>query len=37
MRENTLKKTMVGELLFPDESYAIMGAAFEVYKELGPG
>ena len=25
------------ELLFKDESYRIMGACFEVYKELGPG
>lgn len=37
MREKSLKKIGVGELLFPDESYALMGAAFEVYKELGPG
>ena len=25
------------ELVYKDEVYAIMGAAFEVYKELGPG
>ena len=25
------------DLVLPDESYALMGAAFEVYKELGPG
>ena len=25
------------DLILPDESYALMGAAFEVYKELGPG
>ncbi len=37
MRQNTLKKTEMAALLFPDESYALMGAAFEVYKELGPG
>lgn len=37
MREKTLKTTGVGDLLFPNESCALMGAAFEVYKELGPG
>lgn len=25
------------EFLFPQESYAIRGACFEVYKEMGPG
>lgn len=34
MREKTLNKTRVGELLFPDESYALMGAAFEVYSDI---
>lgn len=28
---------MKPDLLFKDESYQIMGACFEVYKELGPG
>jgi GxxExxY protein len=28
---------MQRSLVYPDESYRIMGAAFEVYKELGPG
>jgi len=27
----------MGELLFEKESYAIRGACFEVYKEIGPG
>lgn len=27
----------MAEVLFKDESYAIMGAAFEVYNHLGPG
>ncbi len=27
----------MGELILKDESYAIMWACFEVYKELGPG
>lgn len=25
------------EVIYPDESYKIMGACFEVYKEMGPG
>lgn len=25
------------EIIYPEESYAIMGACFEVYKEMGPG
>jgi GxxExxY protein len=33
----TLKETTGADLVLPDESYVIMGAAFEVYKELGPG
>lgn len=33
----TRKEMPDGDLLFPQESYAIMGAAFEVYKTLGPG
>lgn len=33
----TRKELPDGDLLFPQESYAIMGAAFEVYKTLGPG
>jgi GxxExxY protein len=27
----------MAEILYPDESYKIMGACFEVYKEMGPG
>lgn len=27
----------MSNIVYPDESYAIMGACFEVYKELGPG
>jgi GxxExxY protein len=27
----------MADLLYPDESYAIMGACFEVYKEQGNG
>lgn len=27
----------MAELIYKDESYAIMGACFEVYKEMGPG
>jgi GxxExxY protein len=27
----------MAELIYPDESYAIMGACFEVYKQKGPG
>ncbi|MCZ2341284.1 MAG: GxxExxY protein [Bacteroidales bacterium] len=27
----------MAEIIFPDESYRIMGACFEVYKELGCG
>jgi GxxExxY protein len=27
----------MSELLFKDECYAIVGACFEVYNELGPG
>ena len=27
----------MADLLYPDESYAIMGACFEVYKEQGCG
>ncbi len=27
----------MAELLYPSESYRIIGACFEVYKELGPG
>jgi GxxExxY protein len=27
----------MGDMLFKDESYAIVGACFEVYNELGPG
>ena len=27
----------MAEILYPDESYQIMGACFEVYKEMGPG
>ena len=27
----------MGELIFGEESYAIMGACFDVYKEMGPG
>lgn len=28
---------LMGEVLYKDESYALMGACFEVYKEMGPG
>ncbi len=28
---------MAGDLLYKEEVYAIMGAAFEVYNELGNG
>ena len=27
----------MGEILYRDESYSIMGACFEVYNEKGPG
>ena len=27
----------MNDVIYPDESYKIMGACFEVYKELGPG
>ena len=27
----------MAELIYKEESYAIMGACFEVYKEMGPG
>ena len=27
----------MGDMLYPDESYRIMGACFEVYKEMGLG
>ena len=27
----------MAELIYPEESYAIMGACFEVYKQKGPG
>ena len=30
-------RTMSQELLYKDECYAIQGAVFSVYKELGPG
>ena len=33
----TQQATTAADLVLPDEGYAIMGAAFEVYKELGPG
>ena len=33
----TLKECSGNDLVLPDQSYALMGAAFEVYKELGPG
>lgn len=33
----TPKEMPTSDLILPDESYALMGAAFEVYKELGPG
>ena len=33
----TLKESSNTDLVLPDECYALMGAAFEVYKELGPG
>ncbi len=33
----TPKESAAAGLILPDESYALMGAAFEVYKELGPG
>lgn len=33
----TRKELPDGDLLYAAESYAIMGAAFEVYKNLGPG
>ena len=28
---------MKGQMIYPDESYAIRGAVFEVYRELGNG
>ncbi len=28
---------MMGEIIYKDESYAIVGACFEVYKEMGVG
>jgi len=27
----------MAELIYPDESYRVLGACFEVYKEMGPG
>ncbi|MDZ4688564.1 MAG: GxxExxY protein [Planctomycetaceae bacterium] len=27
----------MADILYPDESYKIMGACFEVYREMGPG
>jgi hypothetical protein len=27
----------MAEIIYKDESYRIMGACFEVYKQMGPG
>jgi GxxExxY protein len=37
MGEKTRKDVLTGDLLFPEESFVFMGAAFEVYQTLGPG
>lgn len=37
MEPQKTRNTQKGEFLFKDEGYAILGAVFEVYKELGCG
>jgi GxxExxY protein len=34
---NSVKKLEVNKIIFKEESYAIQGAVFEVYKEVGSG
>jgi GxxExxY protein len=37
MDARTTEETRAGEVVYPTESYAIIGACFEVYNEKGPG